>query len=437
MLALSLSVGTATATAQGPVDPHEACYTEPTQECLIDLAVDNATAIDWFETRSNALQAIAEAQIELGDLTGAMATAINMEWSHERPAILRSLADLFRENGDLALAQVAELRASHADHQGLFDIPREDIRTHDEAVIQLRLGRLESALSVAAGISHPLSRESALGMLARAYADRGDIQGVLTVSELSNDYWQRAFTLGRLAELHAELGNSADALATLDLALDTGLLDKDEYGTVMALVAFGLTYVESGDMRTALRLVDMTNDWVREEVEPNEQGTYYDRIDRFFRAVDELGEGNLETADLHEAASDHLVRTRLEALRGLASSQLLQGDQDTAVETLNIAAEIALDLTRFRDIELQMIGVDQVTAGDIDGALATAAQITRAERRSAVLATAAIELARSGNLSDALVEAQNITDPASAAEALLDIAMLTDWTEATDGELAK
>jgi hypothetical protein len=156
------------------------------------------------------LARIAPLQARAGDYAGAFSTAMRAEDSSLRPLLVRDIAVSQAEKGDVAgaVAVARSLDDRPAAAAALFGILRVQSRTHDASGLRETIGVTLQAVRV---IGSPELRAGALGSLAAAHAQEGNVEAAQAVfTEAMNTAaaldggQQRAAVYARIADSLAD-----------------------------------------------------------------------------------------------------------------------------------------------------------------------------------------------------------------------------------------
>ena len=262
-----------------PTRDVSACFSKPTQSCLLDEAVESAKGIFKSELRDWAYGEILVSQAKAGMIDAAIATVRRIGDARLIIVALRDISRVLAQEGrvgearevaelipDLgkrleALTAVAEILMVKGNHAAARDTAESIIaegRDLDEplkrigvnaqmAVVLGRSGAVDRAIAVleeAQVAARPSSglladasdRGAALRHIASAYADMGDPDRALAVvGQVSGDY-DRIAVLMSAAKAQAAAGRTDDALATAS-RIDTERYKAVAFGRVAAEMA--------------------------------------------------------------------------------------------------------------------------------------------------------------------------------------------------------
>jgi AAA ATPase domain len=354
-----------------------------------DTALTTAEEINDETKRASALASIASKQIGVllsaGDLAGAARAADAIEASRERSLAYAYVAATEAETGDADAARqrlgVALVTAA--------DISDEIERANAYATIAFvysMLGEPEparegfaAALRSAWEIEYEYQRGQALAAVARWQAAAHDFVAALETSR-SIAHEERWAALADVAVEQAESGEREAARETFAEALRTTFATDSESSRHMAAVA--RRQAGLGEMEWARVTFARTFETASAITDESERAGTFAAI-----AMEQAGAGDEQGArESYAAALRSAHRSRIESAGARISQSL-----DRIKERLD------------RDDLLAEVAQRQLGAGDDAAALATAKRIGFENKRAEVLATIAIEQARSGKT--ALAEA--------------------------------
>ena len=264
---------------------------------------------------------------------------------------------------------VALLAARNIDHAGALG---------DIAVAQAEAGDMDGAFATARSIDNAGLRAWALRYIVVAQAEAGDMDGAFATARSIDDAWYRAGALGDIAEAQAEAGDMDGAFATAR-SID------DAWYRAGALGDIAEAQAEAGDMDGAFATA---------------------------RSIDDAG-------------------FRAQAFRDIAVAQAEAGDMDGAFATARSIGNADWRAGVFRGI-----AVAQAEAGDMDGAFATARSIDDAWYRAGALGDIAEAQAEAGDMDGAFATARSIDDAGFRAQAFRDIAVAQAEAGDMDGAFA-
>jgi RNA polymerase sigma factor (sigma-70 family) len=299
-------------------------------------ALDLADGLDGDTPRGMALREIAQTRLRLGDVTGALAVADKFKAASHRNHLLFLLAVMQAEAGDIPAARKTAAAITDDQRDGAV-----------EAVGQAeaRAGDVAAAVRTADSLKHqPLSRAGVLSEVALAQAKAGDRKAAsaslaeslrLSVATLA-DAGQRDAARAEAAVRQARIGDVAGALRA---AVALGVDDRTR-----ALGQIAVEQARQGDVPGAVKTL-----------------------------------GEIRDAD-----------ARTGALLDLARAQADGKDRAGAVKSLAAATDLAATLpaagrAEWLDNVRAARASLQVAAGDVPGALETAAAVTDGRARFGVL----------------------------------------------------
>ncbi len=178
-----------------------------------------------------ALRDIASAQVEAGDLDGAMDTAAVISSSGEKGSTYASIARAQLAVDDLSGAKkTAGLMADDGNkHSTLYLIADKEAET----------GRVEDAKRTASAIPDEVHRNNAFFYIAQAQALRGDFRGALISVESITKDTARQGAYRRMAELQLRAGYAAAARETIGKAKELAARMNDPAGQTEAFCSLG------------------------------------------------------------------------------------------------------------------------------------------------------------------------------------------------------
>jgi S1-C subfamily serine protease len=268
---------------------------------------------------------IAKAQVEAGDITGALATAHGIGDEVERADGLFHIAHVQAQAADIAAALATARSIAHA--------PLRNGALAHIARTQAQTGDITGALATARGIADPSDRAHPLADIAAAQARAGDRRGaVQTFAEamaaargIAYHAPSRATALRAIAAAYAQAG---------EIAL--GLLVTREIGAASernrALRAVAQAQARMGDIAGALA----TARGITAGFE------FADALADIAHARAEAGDivGALDTArGIDEARGDYYRSSLASALRRIAEAQARAGEIAAALETIETIRE--------------------------------------------------------------------------------------------------
>ena len=358
------------------------CVAEPTQDCVFSLARTAADRVENDSRRSDALEAVARAQIAAGDINGAVVTA------------------------------------GRAPHESVLSMA-----LATRALAEIEVGDIDAALATAGRIENRSYRIDTLALIITAQARAGDIEAALETVEWDDFAPVYNGGLRHIAVQQARNGDVADALDTV-----TGI--EGPPFRVDALSAVAVAQAVAGDGDVARQTLNEALDAAR-LIEPTDIPWAWAQAD-VVAAMAEIGDVDGAMAVAAAAANTALetqgANARFSVLRIIAVALAEIGAIDAAVQTAEWAVE-----PEGREHDRNRILVDvaaiQAQAGDIPGAVDLALSITHPTTRARGLRAVAEAAADAGAVDSALeilATTVNLTvrEPASVASLLI---VFEDW----------
>ena len=419
------------------------CPKNPTYECVIDLALGTANSInDHHVLAAFLFRGIGEVQAEAGDGSAArqsFAVAIKASSGIDdtislRVLALNAIARAQAEAGDIA----SGLRTAH----GIHDAEERVMALYGIAGTQAKAGDGEAAkqtFAVAIKAAHDIddarSRIRNLSRIAIAQAEAGDIAGGLRTAHGIHDAEERVRALYGIARVQAKAGDLQAARRTVDsaLALEKGH-DKYVMGRGYNLQEIAIIQAEAGDIAAALSTTRNLRDG----------GLSDRRTEALRQLVTEHAKKDDIALIIKAAHAIENAQNRAAVLGDIAKKQAALGDRHASGQTFATALKIAhaIDRPRDRAEALCEIATAQTEAGDRQAAkpiLATALKAAHDIKddwwRSNASKDIAVAQAKAGDIATALEIAQPIDEPLYRAEALRDIA--TVQAKTGNGQAAK
>lgn len=449
-LYLGTAGSAATITAESPLDLDPAS--------TLKEAYESALQIENVSLRRNSLLSISQAQAEANDLTGAL-NSVSM-----LPPFSGAGFSTTKEG---AIATIVAIRAEVGDTQGALQAltrieNAESIRNDalaDIAAAQARKGQIEEAFQTIIPLRDATDRAHAMSAIAVAQAQSGDDQGAVQIANSISDEYSRNSALRSIASIQAEGKDISSALETLTHIPSSHEAERNE-----VLWSIGIAYAHAGDFEKAVRTVKSLkgdDDALLDVAEIHArrgQAVAARKLARLVRApwkrsiglhgiarvlmqsgYKEQAKKTLQLAEqtaLQEKTDDLKEHARMHCVIARA----VLGDVPGALRlanTLPNKPEPHDTPKRYR--ALVAIADVQAAAGDLTGAFQTAeviyenvrttdlesrypiTKIQQSVRRTVwpdILKAAVL----GGNGSEALVRAQQVTDPEIKAEALLKVA---------------
>jgi len=322
-------------------------------------------------SRVDALIATAEAQARIGDASGALKTAGLIGDLRGKAEALRAIALVQVKDRDImgaleTAAAIADVRAQAEALRGI-------------AAVRAEAGDREGALQTASAIKDPRLMAGALGKIAVAAAVARDRTGSRDVLKQALDVamtvpveGEKADALGGIALAHVEAGDVAGALKTaamIERVFSTKPL-PDAAVTVAseALRAIAVAQARRGDRRGALQTVERIGN-------PYMQASALAEIAVVqASAGDRMAAGGTLRRATQVASAVREWSAKAPALLAIAQAYARVGDRATAVQTFRQARQAvrASDDERYRDDALMDLAMVQAGSGDFGGAVETA-----------------------------------------------------------------
>lgn len=344
---------------------------------LLDKVLQTVTAFKNVHLiRVEALVATAEAQAQIGNVPGAIKTAVGV--------------------GNL-----------HAKAEGLRKI----------SIVQARAGDLKGALETAATIVDERMKAQALKGIATARAEAGDREGALQTAAGIRDPYLMAGALRKIAVAPPILKDRTAALDLLGQALNSARTIQDENEKVDAVGAIALAYAEAGDVPGAVKTVSTIEGIFAGKPFPDTAVTTKAEALRGI-AIAQAKAGDIRGA-LQTARSIMNPYMQVSALAEIAGAQAERGDRNAAVGTVRKAAQSASLVQEIyvKGPALLAVAEGQAKIGERAAAVKTFRQARHTVRVSAderYKAEALMELAmaqsRAGDFSGAVDTADGIQD---------------------------
>ena len=345
------------------------CLTSPSYQCAIELAMQAANSSDNPWMRSDQLRDIAELQAEIGDIRGARGT-------------LRSAASVLGSDPDID-SHIFTLKS-------LARIAIAQSNIGDKAAAKETFVALQAAAAdVAADPSHP-SRYTALGYLAAALAQSGQVSKALeVVSSIDEGDRNHILALAEIAQAQAEAGSVA-------IAIETALSIDEDYLRNVALLTVADMQANTGDYTGSLKTVMKMDDAEGRELGPLRiapwqlvRGDYmaaeetiasasssgeYETSLQLVLGMIQAKKGDfaaaLAVADRFDIGDRDTRGLRVALLNDVAVLQANAGHGQSAKRTLESALNAARssDLARGRALLVSTVAVAQAKTGDLEAA---------------------------------------------------------------------
>jgi hypothetical protein len=254
------------------------------------------------------------------------------------------------------------------------------------------LGRFDEALAQAADIAEPATAAEAVGEIALAIAQTGDIERARELALGIDDARSRSARILALEAIAAEQARRGDA----EGAYETVVAIANPYRRSEAQAAIALSVARTGDISGAVRAASRI------------------ATDYWFTA----------DQDSRKIPSGLVVRSKdfdqfwfYEALVGIAEIEAVGGDVESALQTAHAIPDVAA-----RSRALGRIAAVQAGLGDLEGARLTAQLIEGAYGDAEALIAMADALAERGRMAEAIDLARQIQSAYGNAAALVAVA---------------
>lgn len=278
--------------------------------------------------RVEALIATAEAQAQIGNVTGALKTATAVENLRGKAEALRNIA-----------------------------------------LVQTKGGDLKGASATAETISDEKIKAQALRGIATARAEAGDRDGALQTAAGIRDPYLKSGAFRRIAVAPAMLKDRAGTRDLLKQALDIAMTIQEENEKADALAGLALAHVEAGDLSGAARAAAMIEDVFSAKPPPEAAVTMKAEVLRAI-AVVRARVGDIQGA-LQTVGNMGNPYLQASALAEIAVAQAERGDRLAAEATLRKAAQVASATRDFTSKAPALLGIAQAYAKVGDRASAT------------------------------------------------------------------
>ena len=269
--------------------------------------------------RVEALIAPAEAQAKIGNVPGALKTAVSVGNLRGKAEALRNIA-----------------------------------------LVQAKGGDLKGALETAETIADEKIKAQALRSIAAARAEAGDREGALQTAAGIRDPYLRAGAFRKIAVSAPILRDRADARDILRQALDAAMTIQGENEKADALGGITLAYVEAGDLPGAARTAAMIEGVFSAKPLPDVAVTTKAEALRAI-AVAQARVGDSQGA-LQTVGSMANPYMQASALAEIAVIQAGRGDRIAAGATLRKAAQVASAIREIFSKGPALLGVAQAQA---------------------------------------------------------------------------
>ena len=418
------------------------CPKNPTYECVIDLALGTAnssTVVETFRSantptyRCDRLLDIAATQTRVEDARGAKKTlSAAVEAAREiRTANFSQLSKIAvaqTKTGDERAAKqtLAALREAVRDETSDPSAGSHNWSLREFSVALAKTGNTAKAIEIANRIifyqGHRLSdgrdhlrhRSRALGDIAEAQAEAGDVANAMKTAMSIDDHWRggdhyRNVALAGIASMQAKAGDIAGAMRTEEMTVDASKMHCG--GVLYHIAAWQLArhQIEAAEHT----LSSVSNRCMGAAKTDSDSVT-------MLMCIIQAKKGNfaaaIAIADSFDDPSSPGIRVAL--LGEIAVMQVTAGDAQGAKRTLEAAREAALgaDKAQWRAMTLSDVAAAQAKAGNPEGAaqaFAEALEINRMVDEDLFLQTSrayiAERQAEAGFFSDAVKTALHIT----------------------------
>ncbi len=333
--------------------------------------------------RVDALIATAEAQAQIGDVPGALKTAVSVGNLRGKAEALRNIA-----------------------------------------LVQAKGGDAKGALDTAGTIADEKIKAQALRGIAAARAEAGDRDGALQTAAGIRDPYLKAGTLRRIAVAPPILKDRAAALDILKQALDSAGAIQGENEKADALGGITMAFLAAGDVKGAFRTVALIESAFAGKPLPEVAATTRSEVLRAI-AIAQARAGDSQRA-LQTAGTIATPYMQTSALAEIAVVQAERGDQIAAGTTLRKAAQVASAIQDFAAKAPALLGIAQAQAkaGDRAAAIKTFRQARQTVRvsdderyKTDALMDLAMVQSGVGDFSGAVETAEGIQDVYARAHA--------------------
>lgn len=321
--------------------------------------------------RVEALIATAEAQAQIGDVSGALKTAVSVGNLRGKAEALRNIALVQVKGGDLkgAIETADTIVDDRIKAQALRGI----------AAARAEAGDRDGALQIAAAIRDPYLKGGAFRKIAVAPAILKDRAAALDILQQALDIaWtiqsenEKADALGGITLAHVEIGDVSGAFKTVTLIesafagkplSEVAVISKSEI-----LRAIAIAQARAGDSQRAVQTVGSI-------ATPYMQASALAEI-AVIQAErgDPIAAGGTLRKALQVAAAIGEFSAKAPALMGVAQAQAKVGDRAAAVKTFRQVRQTVRvsDDERYKTDALMDLALVQSGAGDFSGAVETA-----------------------------------------------------------------
>jgi tetratricopeptide (TPR) repeat protein len=313
--------------------------------------------------RSSALEEIAKAQAQAGDIEEAKKTAEEVDGVYKSSA-LSQIAAAQAQAGD-----IEEAKKTAEEVDGVY----KSSALSQIAAAQAQAGDIEGAKKTAEEIGGYWGKPSALIEIAAAQAQAGDIEGAKKTAEEITRSDRKSSALTEIAAAQAQAGDNAGSRATFQEAIRSADETTSNFNKSSALTEIAKAQAQAGD-------------------NAGSRATFQEAI----RSADEEDEA-----------------FKLKSLQEIAEAQAQAGDNAGSRATFQEAIRSA-DEIRNRYIKsstLSQIAKAQAQAGDIEEAKKTAEEIGDNRDKSSALIEIAEAQAQAGDNAGSRATSSIILDP--------------------------
>ena len=437
------------------------CPKNPTYECVIELALGTASGPELDSSgsridpgpayRCGRLLDIAATQTRVGDTRGAKKTlsaafeAARESRIFKRSNLAKIVAAQTRTGDEQAAKQtLAALRGAVRDETSDPSAVSRNWALREYSVALAKTGNTAKAIEIANriifyqghrlsdGRDHLLHRSRALGDIAEAQAEAGDVANAMKTAMSIDDHWRdgyhyRNVALAGIASMQAKAGDFAGAMRTEEMMVDASMKHCGEVLFLIAAWQLAGSHVEAAEHT----LSSVSNRCIGAARTDSDSTT-------MLLCIIQAKKGNfaaaIAIADSFDDPSSPGIRVAL--LGEIAVIQVTAGDAQGAKRTLEAAREAALgaDKAQWRAMTLSDVAAAQAKAGNPEGAAQAFAEALEINRMvdsdlflQASRAYIAERQAEAGFFSDAVKTAFHITglhidDMRIRIEALMSVA---------------
>ena len=278
--------------------------------------------------RVEALIATAEAQAQIGDVPGALKTAVSVGNLRGKAEALRNIV-----------------------------------------LVQAKDGDVKGALETAGAIADEKIKAQALRGIAVARAEKGDRDGALQIAAGIRDPYLKAGAVRRIAVASVVLKDRAAALDILKQALDSAGAIQGETEKADALGGITMAFLAAGDVNEAFRTVALIESAVAGKPQSEVAATTRSEVLRAI-AIAQAQAGDSPRA-LQTAGSIATPYMRASALSEVAVAQAERGDRIAAEATLRKAMQVSSAIRESTAKAPALLGIAQAYTKVGDRAAAT------------------------------------------------------------------